>query len=174
MNDLDEAWELALAEAKQRARAAGRADIANYLDLRRRNDLLRRTATEWLTNTMVALAADANRRGAGIQVEHQDSHRFRRGHATMVGTQLTLRNGVRALMIESGWPRTPPDGFVRGGGLACANIKHFGRHRANAGLLLTPSSAGVPQWLIEQKTGPSLPLSESHLREHFSLLIDEP
>lgn len=173
MSELDEAWELALAEAKQQARAAGRTDVAEYLDLRRRNDLLRRTAIDWLTNTMMLLAAAANRRGAGIQIEQKDSHRFRRGHATMVGAQLTLRNGVRALTVESGWPRTPRDGFIRGGGLACANIKHFGRHGSNAELLLAPSSSGAPQWLIEEKTGSRSPLFEAHLRAHFSMLLDE-
>jgi len=172
MNDLDEAWELALAEATQRARAAGRTDIADYLDLRRQNDLRRRTAVDWLTKTLTSLAADANRRGAGIQIEHRDAHHFRRGTATMVGTELTLRSGVRALTIESGWPRTPRDGFVRGG-LACANIKHLGRQRLNAELLLTLSSSGVPRWLILEKTGARSTLSETHLRDHLSLLLSE-
>jgi hypothetical protein len=36
MNELEEAWELALAEASRRAHGAGRADIARYVDLRRR------------------------------------------------------------------------------------------------------------------------------------------
>lgn len=173
MTELDEAWERALAEAKQRARAAGRADIADYLDLRAQNDLLRRTGIEWLTNKVISLAADANRRGAGIQIEQRDAHRFRRGSATMVGGQLTLRRGVRALTIESGWPRTPHDGFVSGGGLACATIKHFGRHRANAELLLAQSSSGVPQWLITEKAGDRSPLTEAQVRNHFSILLSE-
>jgi len=135
MSELEEAWELALAEARQRARSAGRADLTSYLNLRSKNDLLRRTAIDWLTATLTALAGEANREGAGIQIERQDSHTFRRDSATMVGTQLTLRRGVRALAVESGWPRKPVDGFVRGDGLACANIKHFGRPRANAGRL---------------------------------------
>lgn len=173
MSELEEAWESALAEATRRAQAGGRADVARYLDLRAKNDLLRRTAVDWLTATLTSLAGEANRNGAGIQIERQDPHRFRRGAATMVGIQLTLRNGVRALSIESGWPRTPGDGIVRGNGLACANIKHFGRHRSNAGLLLTPSPGGVPQWLIQEKTGSQLPLSEAHLREHLSVLLSE-
>ena len=173
MSELDEAWELALAEAKRRARAAGRADIAQYLALRAQNDLLRRTAIDWLESTLTALAADANRRGGAIQIGLQDAHNFRVGSATMVGTKLTLRNGVRALSIESGWPRTPRDGIVRGGGLACANIQHFGRHQANAELLLVRSSRGAPQWFIEDRRGARSPLSEARLREHFSLLIAE-
>ena len=173
MTELDEAWELALAEAKQRARAAGRADITDYLDLRAQNDLLRRTGIGWLTNKIISLAADANRDGAGIQIEQQDAHRFRRGSATMVGSQLTLRRGVRALIVESGWPRTPRDGFVSGGGLAYATIKHFGRHRANAELLLAQSRGGAPRWLITEKARDQSTLSETHLRNHFSILLSE-
>ena len=66
MTALDEAWEVALAQATQRAHGAGRADIARYLDLRKRNDLLRRAATEWLIDAVFSMAADANRAGAAI------------------------------------------------------------------------------------------------------------
>ncbi|HVS83959.1 MAG TPA: hypothetical protein VHE60_19670 [Pyrinomonadaceae bacterium] len=173
MSELNEAWELALAEAKRRAHAAGRTDIAQYLALRAQNDLLRRTAIDWLVNTLTALAADANRHGSAIQIELGDAHNFRVGHATMVGTKLTLRSGVRALSIESGWPRTPRDGIVRGDGLACANIKHLGRPRRNAQLLLARSSSGAPQWLIIERTESRSPLSEDHLRDHISLLLAE-
>jgi hypothetical protein len=173
MGELDEAWEIALAEARQRARSAGRADIASYLNLRSKNDLLRRTAIDWLTATLTALAGEANRKGAGIQIERHDSHTFRRDSATMVGTQLTLRRGVRALVVESGWPRKPADGFVRGDGLACANIKHFGRPRANAELILSPSTKGLPQWLVVDKTQTRTPLTESQIRHHISILLSE-
>ena len=173
MSELEEAWEIALAEATQRARGAGRADIARYLDLRSKNDLLRRTAIDWLTNALTSLAGEANRKGAGIQIERRDSYSFRRGSATMIGSQLTLRCGVRALSLESGWPRKPVDGFVRGDGLACANIKHFGRPRANAELLLARAANGVPQWFVLEETGTRQPLTEAHLRDHFSLLLAE-
>jgi hypothetical protein len=91
----------------------------------------------------------------------------------MVGTKLTLRHGVRALSVESGWPRTPRDGIVRGNGLACANLKHLGRPRRNAQLLLACSSTGAPQWLIIERTGTRTALSEDHLRQHISLLLAE-
>jgi hypothetical protein len=172
MSELEEAWELALAEANRRARAAGRADIARYLDLRAKNDLLRRTAVDWLTASLTSLAGEANRKGAGIQIERQDPHRFRRGSATMVGIQITLRSGVRALSIESGWPRTPRDGIVRGNGLACANIKHFGRHRSNAELLLVRSSNGSPEWFVLEKNGRRSLLTETHVRAHLSVLTE--
>jgi hypothetical protein len=173
MTDLDEAWESALAEAKRRAHTAGRADIAEYLNLRARNDLLRRTGTEWLVSSLTKLAGEANRRGAGIQIEQQDAHRFRVGSTTMVGTRVTLRNGVRALTVESGWPRAPRDGFIRGGGLACANIKHFGRPRANAELILVRAAKGGPLWMASEKAGGQSPFTEGRLCDHFLLLLDE-
>jgi hypothetical protein len=173
MSELDEAWEVALAEATRRARGAGRADLAKYLDLRSKNDLLRRTAIDWLTATLTNLAGDANRRGAGIQIERQDAHSFNRGSATMVGSLLTLRRGVRALSLESGWPRKPADGFVRGDGLACANIKHFGRARSNTELLLARSSKGQPQWLIIEKTQSTTLLTEAQIRQHLKILLSE-
>lgn len=167
MNELEEAWEIALAEASRRAHGSGRADIARYLDLRRRNDLLRRTAIDWLNATCTALAADANRVNAGIQIERHDDHRFRRGSATMVGTRLIFRRGVRELTIESGWPRTPRDGIVRGEGLACANIKHLGRTRMNDELLLIRSKTDSPQWFV-LKDDERWPLNDAVLRRHFS------
>jgi len=173
VSELEKAWELALADAERRARAAGRRDIADYVVLRKKNDFLRRTATDWLVATLTALAAKANRTGAAIQIEQDDTHRFRVGSASMAGSRLTLRRGVRALTIESGWPRTPRDGFVRGGGLACANFKHFGRRRANAELLLVRSTAGTPQWFVNEKSGERSAFTETHIRHHFSILLLE-
>jgi hypothetical protein len=173
MSELDEAWDLALADAARRARSAGHRDIADYVALRKQNDLLRRTAVEWLVTTLTALAAKANRAGAGIQIEEKDIHKFRVKNSTMVGSQMTLRHGVRALMIETGWPRTPRDGIVRGGGLACANFKHFGRPRANAELLLVHSKNDVPQWFVIERDGARSALTEAQIGEHFSILLHE-
>ena len=173
MSELEEAWEAALAEARLRARGAGREDVGKYLDLRAKNDLLRRTAIDWLTATFTSLAGEANRRGAGIQIERQDAHSFRRGSSTMVGSQLTLRRGIRTLALETGWPRKPVDGFVSGDGLACANIKHFGRSRSNAELLLSRATNGLPQWLVIDKTHAKTPLNEPQLRHHLSILLGE-
>ncbi|MFN2577133.1 MAG: hypothetical protein ABR607_05530 [Pyrinomonadaceae bacterium] len=169
MTELDEAWEVALAQATQRAHGAGRADIARYLDLRRRNDLLRRAATDWLIDVVFSLAADANRAGASIQVERNEDHRFKRASATMVGTRLTLRRGVRALTVESGWPRAPRDGIVRGNALACANIKHLGQPRKNEELILVSSAKGSPQWFALKDDERSL-LTHADLQRHFSVL----
>jgi hypothetical protein len=171
VSELDEAWALALSEAQQKARAAGRTDVSEYLALRSSNDLLRQTGIDWLLTTFTTLAGKANRAGASLQIELQAAHRFPVGNATMVGRSLTLTFGVRALSIEAGWPRLPSDGFVRGGGLACANIKHFGRRAANAQLLLVRSSAGVPQWFALDETGNRSLFSEDRAREQLSILL---
>jgi hypothetical protein len=172
MSELEEAWELALAAAQARARGAGRGDISEYLSLRRKNDLLRRTATDWLIEIFISIAGEANRAGAGVAIEQHDPHRFSRGAATMVGKCIVLRRGVRQLKIESGWPRVPRDGVVRGGGLACANIKHFGRVRRNVELLLADSRDERPQWqVVDDSAG--TPATEKMLRDHFSLLLKD-
>ncbi len=171
MSEIDEAWAFALAEAEARARLAGRNDVADYLALRNSNDLLRRTGIEWLIKTFTDIAGSANRAGSSIQSSKQESHRFRVGEATMVGTLLTLRLGVRVLSIEAGWPRTPRDGIVRGGGLACANIKHLGIKSACQELLLTVSPSGAPRWVVvgDQRCE----LHQADAENHVAILFDE-
>lgn len=172
MSELDEAWALAVAEAEMRARTAGRKDVAEYLALRASNDLLRHTAIEWLMNTFTVLAGEANRRGGSIQISQDDKHRFKVGTATMVGRLLTLSNGVRRLSIEAGWPRAPSDGFIRGGGLACAKIRHMGMKSASQELLLIRSNNGAPGWMIASASVQS-ELQEADVREHMKLLLNE-
>jgi len=173
MSELDEAWAFALAEAEQRARVAGRNEVAEYLALRNSNDLLRKIGIEWLITTFTSLAAQANRVGSSIQSSNEDGHRFRVGNATMVGSLLTLRYGVRTLTIEAGWPRAPRDGIVRGGGLACANIKHLGIKSANEELLLIRSQSGKPRWVELEKRGRRTEIHEASARNHIAILLDE-
>ena len=171
MGELDEAWAAALSEAEHRARLAGRKDVAEYLALRNSNDLLRQAGVDWLVNGFTVLAGEANRAGASIQISTKDGHRFPVGSSTMVGHLLTLINGVRTLYVEAGWPRVPRDGFVRGGGLANANIRHLGLRSASQELLLTKTSTGAPSW----KSLSSKPseLREWDLRRHLAILLDQ-
>lgn len=169
MSELDEAWAAALSEAERRAHQSGRKDLVDYLRLRNSNDLLRTAAIDWLIAGFTVVAGDANRAGAAIQIAKQDGHRFRIGNSTMVGQLLTLKNGLRTLYIEAGWPRTPRDGVVRGGGLACANIRHFGIKKASLELLLTRSGNGTPAW----KSEASPALHEADMRRHIRILLDQ-
>lgn len=171
MSELDEAWAAALSEAERRAKLGGRADVAEYLSLKNSNDLLRKAGIDWLLMEFTALAAEANRAGASIQISKQDGHRFRTGNSTMVGHLLTFTNGVRTLYVEAGWPRVPRDGFVQGGGLACANIRHLGIRTANEELLLEKSHNGAPAWKSRSRKHGSLHAAD--MRRHLSLLIDQ-
>jgi hypothetical protein len=173
VSELDEAWALALADAESRARLSGRSDVADYLALRNSNDLLRRTAIEWLVFTFTDLAARANREGCSIQISNSDDHRFSLGQATMVGRILTLKNGVRTLFVEAGWPRTPRDGFIRGGGLAGANIRHLGIPSASAELLLVKGNTGNPCWVVAGDRGTGIQLVEAGIAHHLEILLDK-
>jgi hypothetical protein len=170
MSELDEAWAAALSEAEHRARLAGRKDVLEYLSLKNSNDLLRQAGIDWLIAGFTALAGDANRAGASIQISKQDGHRFPVGSSTMVGHLLTLSSGVRTLYVEAGWPRVPRDGFVRGGGLACANIRHLGIRQAGEELLLTKTKTGAPAW--KSLLNKSLSLHEADMHHHIDILLD--
>jgi hypothetical protein len=172
LSGFEEDYERQLDEARARARAAGRGDVLDYLDLRAANDRLRADGVERLIESLMALAGEANRAGAGLTLARTDAHRFRVGNSWMVGTRLVLSRGVRSLTIEAGWPRGPRDGVVRGGGLACALVEHFGRRDAGEELLLVPAGDS-PRWLVIEKTGARTPLPEDRLRQHLTRLIND-
>ena len=171
MSELDEAWAAALSEAEHRARLAGRNEVVEYLSLRNSNDLLRKAGVDWLIAGFTALAGDANRAGASIQIAKNDGHRFPVGSSTMVGHLVTLGNGVRTLYVEAGWPRVPRDGFVRGGGLACANIRHMGIRQAGEELLLIKTKTGAPVW--QSVLNKAFSLHEADMRRHIAILLDK-
>lgn len=174
MSELDEAWTLALAEAEGRARAAGRKDISEYLALRGANDLIRKIGSDWLLAMFEKLAAEANRADAGIRIATEDEHRFKVGTATMVGRRLNLGRGVRVLFVETGWPREPRDGVIRGGGLACANIKHLGMRSESETLRLVLSAGGAPGWIGRGgKRGPGSEIHEADVKSHIAILLDD-
>ncbi|HEV3471192.1 MAG TPA: hypothetical protein VG148_17845 [Pyrinomonadaceae bacterium] len=170
MSGFEEDYERRVDDARRRARAEGRGDVLDYLDLRAANDRLRAAGVEWLIGTLTALAGEANRAGAGLALARTDAHRFRVGNSTMVGTRLVLSRGVRALTVEAGWPRAPRDGVVRGGGLASALVGHFGRRGAGEELLLVPDGES-PRWFVLEKTGARTELLEERLRTHLSQLV---
>lgn len=172
MSELDEAWELALADAQQRARDTGRGDIAEYLRLRSSNDLQRRTGIDWLLTTFARLAGEANRMGAGLQTSSEIDQRFSIGQATMVGPRLTLSYGVRYVTIEAGWPRVPSDSFVRGGGLALARVKHFGKQLHDQELLLVRIAEQPPHWEVTRKDGSKARFLESDIKSHVAKLLN--
>ena len=172
MSELDEAWAAALSEAEQKARLAGRRDLAEYLSLKNSNDLLRKAGVRWLIESFTTAAGEANRAGANIQIATTEGHRFPVRTSTMVGQLVTLSQGVRTLFVEAGWPRVPRDGIVYGRGLACANIRHMGLRSASEELLLARTSTGAPHWKSLTKDRPAL--HESDVHRHIAILLDRP
>ena len=146
MSELDEEWKRRMDEAMRRAAASGQDDVGDYLRLRQANDEARSLGISWLLELFNAAVGTVVRKGAGINIERTPSHSFSDGGATMVGEQIVFRNGVRALTIEVGYPRTPQDGFITGGGLARANVRHFGDARAGIELLLVRAGTNDLQW----------------------------
>lgn len=174
VSELDEAWEFAIAEAERRARETGRGDIADYLVLRASNDLARRSGIDWLLSGFMSIAGEANRSGASITIEQIDAHRFKVGNSTMVGTKLMFRFGLRALTIEAGWPRMPRDGFIRGNGLACGRIDHFGIKKNNEELLLVKKTNAAPEWVVvDEDKGTRSLLVEARVRLHVRKFLGE-
>jgi hypothetical protein len=172
-SEMEIEWRRRLDEAMRRARAEGRGDVAEYLILRAVNDAARAHGIESLLQTFLALAGEANRAGAGIQIQRTEPHRFQTGASTMVGARLSLRQRVRELNVEAGYPRAPSDGIVRGGGLALARISHYGKPRAACELLLVgANSQNAPQWFIIEDARARAPFLEADARRHLALLCE--
>jgi hypothetical protein len=169
MNELEENWADFVREA--RSRAKGNSDIADYLRLREMNDDARRIGIEWLLGAFLQVAAEANRRGIGIAVAKKDAHSFPVGAATMQGSLVRLNLGIRSITVEAGFPRSPQDGFVRSGGLACARISHFGLSKANEDLLLIRSEQSAPVWFAIQENNFRQPFHIPRLKHHFETFV---
>jgi hypothetical protein len=176
LSELDAEWARRVGEAEARARADGRGDVADYLLLRASNDEARSVGCAWLVETFQMIAGEANRAGASLTIADADAHRFRVGNSTMVGRQLTLSAGVRSVTVEAGWPRSPRDGVVRGGGLARARVSHFGDRAAGEELLLVRAGNGAPRWLSlagedASAQDPRADFTEARARAHVAKLL---
>ena len=175
MPELEEMWTNAMDEAKKRAAEMGRGDVLDYLRLREANDAARRIGIEWLMNTFLDVAAEANRRGLSLTIEKSDdSHRFAIGTTTMQGLKIQIKSGIRSMTVEAGFPRIPQDGFIRGGGLAAAKISHFGMTKENADLLLVRANTNekdAPFWVALDENNLRQPFSTAHLKHHFAVFL---
>lgn len=171
MDELNEIWAKMMREAAARAQTQGRGDVVEYLALKSANDSLRAAACRWLFDSLIELSDEANRRGIKLEIENENPHRFAVGLSTMVGSLLKFNYGLRNLTVEAGWTRTPQDGFIRGGGLACARISHFGMSKSNIELLLVRSAENTPQWFSIEENGTRNLFSADSLRRHFKIFL---
>ena len=166
MNELDEVWAGMLEKALIKAEAEGRRDVADYITLKASNDAIRQTSVQWLFGSLLEIAGS----NPQVTIENENPHRFTFANATMVGSLLRLRHGVRCLTLEAGWTRTPSDGFMRGGALAAARIKHFGLAKHNTDLQLIQLN-GSPGWFIAEKNGNRTMFDTNHLNQHFQIFL---
>jgi hypothetical protein len=170
MRRLDEIWIEMLSEARQRAIAAGKADVVDYLDLRLRNDRLRTAAIEWLADVFIQVAAAAQV-PVNIELEREEPHQFVHLGTTLTGLMLRAQLGVRLLTVEAGWPRMPGDGIVRGGALAAGRILHRGLPRLNVDLRLMIDGDHI-SWVAGANDGAMAEVDEEYLRCHLLALLD--
>lgn len=169
MNELEQNWADFVRHANLHAK--GNRDVADYLRLRETNDAARRVGVEWLLDAFQAVAAEANRRGIAISVEKKEPHSFSVGAATMQGTLVRLKLGIRTITVEAGFPRSPQDGFIRGGGLARARISHFGQASANEDLMLIKSDGGAPVWFVVRENSFLQDFHIPRLKHHFETFV---
>jgi hypothetical protein len=172
MSELDQLWTQMLDEAMLAARRSGRHDVADYLDLKARNDAVRQAGVQWLFEGLIGIAGEVTRQFATITIERDDPHNFPHRGANIAGSRLQFRHGVRCLTVEAGWTRTPADGFMRGGALAIAKITHFGIAKMNAELHLKPTE-NAPGWTAFYADETSIAVDEAFLRQHFSLFLGD-
>lgn len=170
MSELEEMWASMIARARDNARTGGRHDVADYLDLKAVNDLTRQTGIDWLFSTLMEHAAGANRSKAAVAMERIEPHSFGFRGANIVGASLDLRYGVRRLTVEAGWTRTPADGFMRGGGLAFARFRHFGRPEANLDAALF-GTRDAPVWKAIREDHVGSEIRSEHLERHVEILV---
>jgi hypothetical protein len=170
MNELDEVWSEMLERAIAGAESSGRRDVADYLNLKAANDRVCQTGVQWLFDSFLELAGEANRRNSAITMENQHPHNFAFKGANIVGALLRIRQGVRCITIEAGWTRTPADGFMRDGALAIARITHFGMARSNADLILARPGE-MPKWFAMPDEKTREYFRAEHVSEHFRIFI---
>ena len=157
-------------DALEKARASGRGDVAEYLELKTTNDTIRAAGVKWLLDAALEIASFANRNNAGITIENENLHQFSFKNANLIGSLARFRQGVRCLTIEAGWTRTPNDGFMRGGALAGTKISHFGISRQNTELLLIKSN-DFPNWFAVDENGKRSLFDSRHLNQHFQVFL---
>ncbi len=170
MNELDQFWSVELTRLIGNARRSGRADVADYLELKARNDAVREIGVRWLLESFIAISGQTDRGTGMVKIVREDPHRFDMFKATMAGTSVKFQHGVRCLTVEAGWTRTPGDGFMRGGALAAARIKHLGMPKSGVEMVLLLRD-DEPVWhqFVEEKVAEMISLK--HLNLHFNTFL---
>lgn len=166
MTELDQVWSQMLADAGRRASEMGREHVAEYLRLKATNDAIRARGVAWLIDSFIEIAAGEQRRHKSITIERVEPHSFARDSATMRGTLLEVRHGVRCLAVEAGWARGPRDGVMKNKALAFARVSHFGMPRAGDEFRLIHATS-LPSWLDQDGHA----VDTSTVQRHFEVFL---
>lgn len=170
MNELYEVWTEDLNAAISHAKAVGRFELADYLTLKASNDAIRGESIKWLFDSVLEIVFAFNRHSARIKIEKKEKHRFKFGNSELSGTILNLRQGVRCLSFEAGWTKIPGDGVIKGGGLACAKINHFGFRKQNEDLVLLRYE-DKPQWFTIDGENHRIAFNMRGFQKHFETFL---
>jgi hypothetical protein len=166
VNELDQFWSSELARLSENARKSGREVVADYLELKARNDIVRSIGVAWLIDSFIEAASDDLASGRGITIERDEPHQFTLRNATMTGSKLKLQLGVRCLTLEAGWTRTPSDGFMKGGALAAARLIHFGMARSGEDIGLFAGDV-APVWRSFDERRAGNQFTSQDVERHF-------
>jgi hypothetical protein len=169
--EISEFWDEILNRKADGTVAPQHRVVADFIALKATNDEIRQRAVDWLIASFTELAAHANRHNIPVEVERKDRHNFAAYGANMVGVKTSFRHGIRCLSVEAGWTRMPGDGFMRGGALAVAHIRHFGLKQHGKDLALL-KSGDRPAWFEIDSDNTARPVELESFIRHMSLLID--
>jgi hypothetical protein len=170
MSGLDESYTRDIDRAVEDAKAKGRFDLADYFTLRATNDAVREKGVAWLFESVAEIVGAFNSRGAGIEIERSEKHRFKFGDSMLSGSSLILKKGLRSLSVEAGWTQSTGDGIMRGGALVCAKISHFGFAKQNEELLLLKLE-NVPQWFSRTGERELAAFNIRSFKRHFETFL---
>ena len=171
MAEISDFWSEIVAGNRGDVRGTSRSIVADFIALKATNDEIRVRAVEWLLASFTELAAHANRKNIPVEIERKEPHNFAAYGANMVGVKTSFRHGIRCLTVEAGWTRLPGDGFMRGGALAVAHIRHFGLKQHSLDLaLLKPGDRAA--WFEVDGDNVASPFQIDSLVRHMGVLID--
>lgn len=172
MHDFDDLWQDLMESETPLPGSLAPGLMNEYLDLKNNNDAIRNKESARFVSLFTKVVSEANRRGLKIITEKVEPHRFPMLDAIMAGFLLRFRHGLRCLEIETGWTKTPGDGFMRGNALVCAKISHFGRARENQELALIREE-GAPRWFSVDGERRLSPFGVEGLRRHFEVFMGD-
>jgi hypothetical protein len=170
--ETSEFWAEIVARHDRSDGGPGRRLVADFIALKATNDEIRGRAVEWLIASFTELAAHANRNNIAIEIERKEPYNFAAYGANMVGVRTSFRHGIRCLTVDAGWTRLPSDGFMRGGALAVAQVRHFGLKKHSLDLALL-KNGDRPEWFEIDSENTARPVVIDSLIRHMRVLIGQ-